>query len=130
MSLTISPGGSVPTYVSEAFLQNAAASTGNGTSATVDARTQEIYVWIQGASTPSATLILEWSPDGGSTWLAAYAADLLNTALTLVNSVVIASTTAQRFRWSPPPGATNVRTRISVFVSGTITAKYVERRLV
>jgi len=109
-------------------LQNAAAGTGNGTALTLDEYTESVLIVVQGASVPSMTLQTEISRDGGSTYYAGYAQDLINTVLAFVTQIAVANTTELRYYYVPHPGANRLRVRVSALVTGTVTVTAIERR--
>ena len=109
-------------------LQNAAGATGNGTALTFAPEDQMVTIKALGASTPSMTVVFELSYDSGSTWENAFPQNILSTTAAFLNTLVITDTTAARYVWIRPPGATNFRARVSVFVSGTVTVSAITLR--
>lgn len=101
-------------------LQNAAVATGNGTAITFTTLDTEVLVKVAGASAV-LTYIHEVSYDGGTTYVNAFLEDLLAAAGigTLINTSANPVTLYHRYR--RPPGATNFRSRISAYVSGSVT---------
>ncbi len=106
-------------------LHNAAGATGNGAILSLSSNDSEILVSMTGASAV-LTVTHEVSFDG-SNYVNAFLEDLLAAGGigTLVNAVV--NPTAMRYRYRIPPGATNFRSRISAFVSGTVTVTATKR---
>lgn len=109
-------------------LQSAAAGTGNGTILSLSPNDTEILVSMIGAAAV-LTVTHEVSFDGGSNYVNAFLEDLLAaTGIgTLVNAVV--NPTATRYRYRVVPGATNFRSRVSAFVSGSVTVTATKRTI-
>lgn len=108
--------------------QNAGAADGNGTALSLNVNDTELAIRILGADTPLLDVILEVSFDNGSTYVNAFAEDLLAAAgiATLVN-VIAATTSTKRYRYRVPPGASNFRTRIANRATGNATVTVVKR---
>lgn len=122
-----SPLGSSNINLDTAYtLQNAAGATGNGTVVALTAADRELTIKAVGASAV-LTILHEVSFDSGSNYENAFLEDLLAAGGigTLINSVANPTTTRHRYRI--PAGATNFRTRISAFVSGTVTVTGIVR---
>lgn len=98
----------------ETVLQNAATANGNGTSMAVSGYS---VAALEATGTYNASVNLEGSRDGGTTWSALVAAALptMFTTTTLSGGGIL-------YRVSVS-GLTHIRTRISGYVSGTITVK-------
>lgn len=104
-----------------ATLQNAAAATGNGTVLALSPG-DEVMLKTLGATIPSATIVFEVSYDSQSTWENAFLEDALAAGgiSTLINTLAV-STSIARSRYRQVPGATHLRARVSIFVTGTVT---------
>lgn len=107
-------------------LQNAAAGTGNGTTLTLTPYDDLVSILLVN-SAGTATVVIEDSIDGGGSWSAGLAAELVASALTLVTSVALAANT-RRFLYTRPPGVNALRCRISAVAVGTVTATATVRR--
>lgn len=108
-------------------LQSAAGADGNGTAISLNAKDKEIMVKVVGA-TAVLSVNHEVSFDGGSTYETCYMENLLSAAGIGTLVAAIANPTTHRLRIKKPPGATNFRSRISGFVSGTVTVTAVVGR--
>lgn len=115
-------GHSFLNYTTVTTMQNAATGTGNGTSITLTPADIQVGITILGATIPSSTIVFEVSNDGGTTWELAFLEDALVASGigTLVN-VVAVTTSLLRYRYRPVPGITNIRARVSVYVTGSVT---------
>lgn len=102
--------------------QSAAGGTGNGTSIALAASTEDVSILVSGGV---ATIVVECSFDSGSTWETVAVTTIASGA---VGGTITSALGAARYLVWPPAGATNLRTRISAFVSGAITAVCIERR--
>jgi hypothetical protein len=111
------------TDVAAQTLQSAATGTGNGSTITLDAKSQSVLLSASGGI---ATIIAEWSFDAGATWETAFYTLVLTGAPAAAITVAAGVT---RYTLIVPPGASRFRARISAFVSGNITATAIERRL-
>ena len=101
-------------------LQSAAVATGNGTILTL-APGDVVRVTTVGASTPSATVVYEFSDDAGATYYDAYCLDLLAATPTFIKQVAVMTTMAQA-QFTAPPKADRFRARISMYTQGTVTS--------
>lgn len=101
--------------------QNASGANGNGVSVSVSSG-NIARITTLGANTPVLNVIFEFSDDGGTTWYNLFAQNLVVATgiATLVNTIAISTTKTQNL-WLVPPGVTNIRTRVSGWVSGTVT---------
>lgn len=121
MGLTGSSSQVTPTAERAVTLQSAAGATGNGTAVTFAPTDKELMVFIAGAAAV-LTLAHEATFDGGSTWESAFLQDLLAAGgLGTLLSGVASPGAKSRLRYVRPAGCTGFRSRVSVYVSGTVT---------
>jgi len=122
---TTQPGVSLVTDTATT-LHNASGTNGNGTILVLSPYDQEILILATGVSA-ILNIIHEVSFDG-SNYVNAFSEDLLAATgiATLINTVV--NPTTARHRYRIPSGATNFRTRVGGFVSGTVTVVATVRR--
>lgn len=114
-------GRPLPSGIRTYTTQNAVGANGNGTAVPVSGG-ELVRITTLGATVPVMNVVLEFSDDNGATWFNIFAQDLVVASGigTLVNTLAI-STTKTQSMWTVPPGVNLIRTRVSGFVSGTVT---------
>lgn len=114
-------GNSVPVVVSNTTTVATALSSLNATLALAIVGHRGVGIQVVNAAV-TATLVAEYSFDGGSTWTAS-AAVLYDPAggLWALSIAMVASSTNRFYMFNGYPGATHARVRVSAYTSGTMT---------